>query len=116
LQSRLCREAVRQALDTRDPAALRDALSRLLDESPDIAASLVSKAFVEELLAPLLADEKKALAVLDTMRGLGYEKHARPMLLAFEAALHNLEEMLTELEPEIQVATTRMFKRLTKKE
>lgn len=109
-------EVVPQALDTINLTALQSALSHLLEESVDIATSLVSEAFIEEFLAPLLANKQKSQAVLDTMRKLGYEKNARPMLLAFEAALHGREEMLPELEPEIQTATEHMLRRLTNKE
>ncbi|MCF6230849.1 MAG: tetratricopeptide repeat protein [Gammaproteobacteria bacterium] len=113
LQIRLCREAIQQAVQSMNLPALQNALTRLLDESVDVATSLVSKAFVEELLAPLLSNKPHAEAVLDAMHHAGYKKHARPMLLAFEAALHGREAMLSELEPEIQTATKRMFKRLT---
>ena len=112
LQVRLCSDALRQALVTMDLAALQAALSQLLEVSKDIAASLVSQAFVEELLAPLLANKKGAEVVLQAMRDSGYEKYARPMLLAFEVALYDREAMLDELEPEIKTATRRIFERL----
>ena len=112
LQVRLCGNALRQALTTMDLAALQAALTQLLEASMDVAASLVSRAFVEELLVPLLADKKEAEVVLQAMRDSGYEKYARPMLLAFEVALHDREAMLEELEPEIKTATRRIFERL----
>lgn len=113
LQTRICADAARQALESNNQPALCAALNRLLTESPDIAATLVSTQFVESFLAPLLKNSQHAKAVLDAMRELGYEKHARPMLLAFEAALSNRPNMLAELEPEIQVATKIMFERLS---
>ncbi len=112
LQNRICADAARQALETSNQPALREALSRLLAESPDIAATLVSTQFVENFLAPLLKNAQYAKTVLNAMRELGYEKHARPMLLAFEAALTNRPDMLAELEPEIQGATKHMYERL----
>lgn len=112
LQVKLCSNALRQALITMDLAALQAALTQLLGASVDVAASLVSRAFVEELLAPLLADKKEAEVVLQAMRDSGYEKYARPMLLAFEVALYGREAMLEELEPEIKTATRRIFERL----
>ncbi len=112
LQIRLCGDALRQALVTMDLAALQAALSQLLEVSKDIAASLVSRAFVEELLAPLLANKQGSEVVLQAMRDSGYEKYARPMLLAFEVALYDREAMLDELEPEIKTATRRIFERL----
>jgi Flp pilus assembly protein TadD/energy-coupling factor transporter ATP-binding protein EcfA2 len=112
LQTRICTDAVRQALETNSQPALRESLSRLPAESPDIAVTLVSTQFVESFLAPLLKNAQHAKTTLDAMRDLGYEKHARPMLLAFEAALTNCPDMLAELEPEIQGATKHMYERL----
>lgn len=110
-----CAKSALEALETGNPPELQAALGRLLAESPDIAASLVGTGFVEGFLAPLLANTQHAQTVLDTMRELGYDKHARPMLLAFEAALLNRADMLNELEPEIQGAAKHMFDRLTGK-
>lgn len=115
LQARICTDAAKQALEASSKPALCEALARLPAESPDIAATLVSTQFVESFLAPLLKNSLHAKAVLDAMREVGYEKHARPMLLAFEAALSNRPDMLAELEPEIQVATKIMFERLSGK-
>ncbi|MDP2694380.1 MAG: tetratricopeptide repeat protein [Gallionella sp.] len=108
----VCTNTVQQALEANNQPALREALSRLLSESADIAASLVSVQFIESFLAQLLKNAQHAKTVLDAMRDLGYEKHARPMLLAFEAALTNRPDMLAELEPEIQGAAKHMFERL----
>ena len=104
--------AARLALDAGTPSALRDALAGLLADPVETAAALVSEQFVELFLAPMLANSTKAATVLSTMRSLGYEQHGRPLLLAFEAALEDRADMLAELEPEVQVATKRMFKRL----
>jgi len=112
LQTRICADAARQALGSGNQPALREALSRLLSESPDIAATLVSTQFVESFLSLLLKNAQHAKATLDVMRELGYEKPARPMLLAFEVALTNRPDMLAELEPEIQGAAKHMFERL----
>jgi Flp pilus assembly protein TadD/DNA-binding MarR family transcriptional regulator len=114
LQTRVHLATVQQVLDAGSQAAVLDALAVLLAESEDVAAALVSTAFVEEFLAPLLTDRKKASAVFDAMRSLGYEKHARPLLLAFEAAKEKQQNMLAELEPEIRDAAKRMFDRLSK--
>lgn len=115
LQTRICTEAAWKSLESGNQTALREVLSRLLSESTDIAATLVSTQFVESFLAPLLKNARYAKTVLDAMRNLGYEKHARPMLLAFEAALANRSDMLTELEPEIQGAAKHMYERLVGK-
>lgn len=112
LQIRICAEAVQKALQSGNQADLRRALSRLLTESADIAVSLVSAQFIEQFLAPLLKNVQQAGTVLAAMRESGYEKYARPMLLAFEAAITHRPEMLSELEPEIQVAAKHMYDRL----
>jgi len=112
LQARICTNTVQRALETNNQPALLEALSRLLSESSDIATTLVSTQFVESFLSPLLKNVQHAKTVLDAMRDLGYEKHARPMLLAFETALSNRPDMLAELEPEIQGATKLMYERL----
>ena len=115
LQTRICINAARQALEVGNALALHDALGRLLTDAADIAATLVSRQFIERFLAPLLNNTQDAKTVLDVMRDLGYEKYARPMLLAFEAAMVNRPDMLAELEPEIQGAAKHMFERLTGK-
>lgn len=113
LQTRLCTTAVRQALNTGNTPALRDALGRLLTESADIATAVVSENFVEGLLTTVLATGQDAAALLALLRDLGYEKHARPLLLAFEAAIENRPDKLADIEPEIQGAAQHMFERLT---
>jgi len=74
---------------------------------------LLSIEFIEDFLVTKLKAPDSAALVLKEMRNLGYEKHARPLILAFEAALEGREDMLTELEPELQGATMHMYKRLT---
>ncbi|MFZ3004230.1 MAG: AAA family ATPase [Undibacterium umbellatum] len=77
--------------------------------------ALLSTEFVENFLVTALKTPNSAALVLDKMRNLDYEKHARPLILAFEAALEGQEDMLTELEPELQGATMHMYARLTGK-
>ncbi len=115
LQIRICAEASQKALQSGNQTEVRSALSRLLAESADIAASLVSSQFIEGYLALLLKKPKDAGVVLVAMRESGYEKYARPMLLAFEAAITHRPEMLSELEPEIQLAAKHMYDRLAGK-
>lgn len=94
---------------------LRDTLTRLLTETEDIPAALVSEHFIEGFLAPALANTSNATTLLALLREMGFDKHARPLLLAFEAALEQRPERLTDLEPEIQGATRHMYERLTAK-
>ncbi len=110
---RVCVKSVESALDSADEETLRKALDRLLAESDDIATSLVSREFVEDFLAKVLPDLKKAEMLVAMMRKLGYEKHARPMLLAFEAAMTERLDMLDELEPEVQGAAKVIYRRLS---
>lgn len=68
-----------------------------------------AKAFVENFLAKVPRQGKQAVAVLEALRELGFAKLARPLLLAFEAAMDYRSYMLAELEPEVQRATRLMF-------
>ena len=113
LQTSRYTTAARQALEAGNMPGLRDILGRLLIESMDVAAALVSQPFVEGFLAHELAMGKNASVLLDTLQHLGYEKHARPLLLAFEAAIENRPDRLADIEPEIQRATQHMFERLS---
>jgi tetratricopeptide (TPR) repeat protein len=110
LQARLFTTAAQQALAADDALALRSALAALLAESVDIATSLASTQFVEDFLAPALAQH--AALVLPLLRELDIGKHARPLLLAAEAVAANRMPMLDDLEPEVQGATRRMVRRL----
>ncbi|MEL7630047.1 tetratricopeptide repeat protein [Pectobacterium aroidearum] len=113
LQIRPFIQSAQQVLIAYDGAGLEQALSLLLSECSDSASALVSTSFVEGFLASVLQDEGKSSLVLDTMQTLGYEKYARPLLLAFEAIMTHRHEMLAVLEPEIQTAAQQMFTRLT---
>ncbi|WPD74061.1 tetratricopeptide repeat protein [Dickeya fangzhongdai] len=105
-------EPTLRALEVDNWQAVSETLRRLLSETSDIAAALVSLGFVEDFLAVILSDHQKAAQLLSTLRELGFEKHARPLLLAFEAINENRQEMLDALEPEVQGAAKRMWKRL----
>ena len=113
LQTSRYTTVAKEALQTGNMPMLRDILGRLLIESRDIAAAVVSPSFVEDFLAYELAAGKNALVILDTLRQLGYEKYARPLLLALEAAIENCPDRLADIEPEIRRATQHMFERLS---
>jgi len=113
LYTRLCATAALQALAAGSMSALRAALSRLLAEADDLAAALVSEHFIEGFLAPVLAGGLSAATLLELLRELGYEKHARPLLLAFEAAMEKRPDKLADIEPEIQGAAQHMYERLS---
>jgi len=102
-------EASQQAIQVGNLSAVRESLNELLLRAEDISATLAGGAFIEEVLAPTLDDEHKASAVLGLLWGLGYDKHARPLLLAFEAAVENRPEALEDLEPEVRGAARRMY-------
>lgn len=106
-------EAIKEALQISDLSKLRQSLNELLGKADDLAATLNDEAFVERVLTPVLPDEHKAAQVLGLLWGLGYDKHARPLLLAFEAAVKKRPEALEDLEPEIRGAAQRMYARLT---
>lgn len=102
---------VMEALNSENEVAQKEAFGSLV-ERIDV---MVSTGFIENFLASMLKTPKCAAAALNEMRNLGYEKHARPLILAFEAALEGKADMLTELEPELQGATMHMYERLTDK-
>ncbi len=106
--------AATQALAAHSFADTRTALEALLANTTDIPTALVSTAFVEDFLAPLLANRTQAASVLGLLHGLGYDRHARPLLLAFEAAVEDKPDLLDVLEPETRNAAKRMYERLTK--
>ena len=112
LTTRRYTSAARRALDAGDLPALREAFGSLLAGADGIATILVSEDFVEGFLARVLADRHGA-DLLTVLRELGFEKHARPLLLAVEAAIGNRADKLAELEPEIRAAAQQMFERLT---
>ncbi len=113
LKDRALVESARRAGHANDPTALREALRRLCAESSDLAGTLVDEPFVEGVLAPALTQGTAARALLELLRELGFEPSARPLLLAFEAAIANRPQSLDDLEPEVQGAARRMFQRLT---
>ena len=113
MQTRVLSNSAKRTMDARDWPALHNALSKLLAESVDIASALASTHFVEDFLASALVQDDHANAVLELLRELGFATHARPLLLAFEAAVSKRPDMLTELEPEVQRAAQLMFERLS---
>lgn len=110
--TRLGIAGAREVLDAGDTPILREALTRLLAETDDIAAALASEAFVEGFLAPALA-VGQGRTLLAVLRDLGYDRHARPLLLACEAVLEKRQDRLADLEPEVRGAAQHMFARLT---
>lgn len=102
-----------RALETGSVDNVRDILSRLSVQSTDIAETLASPAFVEGLLGHALIDEARATLLMSALNEAGYEQYARPLLLAFEAALTKREDTLDLLEPEVQTAARKIFGRLT---
>jgi tetratricopeptide (TPR) repeat protein len=114
VQARLASTAAQQAMANGNAAALTETLTHLATRAAvDLAAALVSPAFIEEFLAPSLKDAHQAETLLTALRAAGYDRHARPLLLAYEAALNNSPDMLSELEPEVQGAARRLHDRLT---
>lgn len=89
-------------------------LESMLAMVDDIPNTAVTQPFVEDFLAPLLANRTQAASVLGLLHGLGYDRHARPLLLAFEAAVEDKPDLLDVLEPETRNAAKRMYERLTK--
>ncbi len=113
LQARITLETARQCLSVQSNMGLLAALEELLTPTQHLALVLNSEFVVEQFLAPVLAQKQQAGLLLDALRAAGLARHARPLLLAYEAALVKHPEMLGELEPEVRGAALRMHQRLT---
>lgn len=110
--------AVRQPRDSANDGQLPDpaltaALARLPPGGEHTARIVLGHDFVEGFLASVLLQPGVASGVLLEMRRLDYDMHARPLMLAFLAALQGRADMLSELEPEVQGTTRRLYARLT---
>ncbi|UGQ47102.1 tetratricopeptide repeat protein [Massilia endophytica] len=104
--------AATEALERKDAAALAAAMEPMFMESEHIAAIAVSEEFIEGLLGPALAVPERAVLLHAELKRRGFDRHARPLRLAFEAALTGQAALLDELEPELQAATKAMLARL----
>ncbi len=113
IQTQICTQKALRALEEGQGVVLRELLLGLQNDSPDLSAAFASTHFVEAFLAPVLKQRQHAELVLGVLREMNAEKFARPLLIAFEAALSKRPEMLVELEPELQRAAQHMFDRLT---
>lgn len=95
-----------------DLVGLREALNELFDFPDFITVLSVNKIFVEGFLSDILENQEVAVEVLNYLKDRGFERHARPLLLAFEAAIRSEPASIDNLEPEIQGATRLMYRRL----
>jgi tetratricopeptide (TPR) repeat protein len=112
-QTHVFNQLAQPALESGNISSLRAALAQLFSESVNITESLASEAFVENFLAPALAQKQQATLLLAHLRELDFARLAPPLALACEAIVANRKPMLDELPPELQKATRRMYKRLT---
>jgi tetratricopeptide (TPR) repeat protein len=112
-QTFIFNELAQPELAAGNTSALRAALAQLFSESVNITESLASEAFVENFLAPALAQKQQATLLLAQLRELDFARLALPLALACEAVVANRKPMLAELAPEVQNATRRMYQRLT---
>ncbi len=112
LREQPLRQACQDAIQTANLANMREALNTMLNEAEDIGATLAGDEFITDILLPALADEHKSAAVLGLLWGLGFDRHARPLLLAFEAMVEHRPEMLDALEPEVRGAAKQLHERI----
>lgn len=112
VQTRRAIGAIRQSLENGSSDGLHQALAHWAGNSLDLASALTSTTFIEDFLGPLLQEPRQAEMLLAALRAQGFDRHARPLLLAFEAALSQRPEMLAELEPEVRGASQRVYERL----
>ena len=112
LEIRLRLGSSRQALADGDLQAAKDSLAGILAQGDDVPAVLASPAFVQGLLGQALANPRHAAAMGEMLKELGLDKTARPLLLAYEAALENQEAALDALEPEVRLAAKLLYGQL----
>ncbi len=104
---------INNAFKAGDFVEARTILADLIHSSDSVSTMAVSPAFVEGFLSALLDKEEIAKDVLEIMRDANLEVSAKPLLLAFEAAINSNPTALGDLEPELQGAAKHMYSRLT---
>lgn len=109
-----CVLRITKAVGQGNVEALKATLTDLVRNIDDPAPALVGDVFVENLLVGSLSDKKSAVMILQAMRDSNYDRYAKPLLLALEAVIANKEALISEIEPEMQDATMRMYQRLMK--
>jgi Flp pilus assembly protein TadD len=102
-------------LDETHPQALKELLHGLASDVSDLSQAFTSEHYIEGFLALTLKQKYQATFVLDVLREMNADRFARPLLIAFEAAIEGKASNLDELEPELQRAAKRMYERLTAK-
>jgi tetratricopeptide (TPR) repeat protein len=90
-------------------------LRNLMNDVSDLSSTFATEHFVEGFLTLALKQKHQATFVLDVLREMNADRFARPLLIAFEAAIEGKAANLDELEPELQRAAKLMYERLTAK-
>lgn len=111
LRARRALTRAQDALAVDDWPQVRETLHQLPAAADELASWLASPALVEGLVGQALARGQGAI-LLGLLRELGFERRARPLLLALEARLAGNEDSFVEAEPEIRRAAKLLFRRL----
>ncbi|WP_448110175.1 tetratricopeptide repeat protein [Pseudomonas lini] len=101
-----------QAVTDDDLLGLERILGELLSSSEYVKDIAVSGAFVEGFLSEIVGIKAIAVEVVKILKSNGFERDAKPLLLALEAAIASDSESIDNLEPELRSATRHMFDRL----
>lgn len=95
-----------------DETAVRAALTEFLTRSDAVLEILAGDVFLDRLLVPALATADQAQTLLRILLDLGFDKIARPLLMAFEAAVLREPKSLDSLEPEVRDVAKRIHSAL----
>lgn len=101
-----------KAISDDDLSAIEVILLSLFENVGSVRDVALNSVFVEEFLFRLLEHKKLAEGVLILLRNSGFDREARPLLLAFEAAISSGLQSIENLEPEVKSATLHMYRRI----
>jgi Flp pilus assembly protein TadD len=104
-------DVVRVVISRADWPATRQALQNLHASSELQPGWASERSFLSEVIAPCLRAGQGSW-LLDTLRELGYESIAAPLLLAIEALLDGDAKALEGIEPELRRASQQVFAEL----
>ena len=100
-----------KAIEANDWAALYQTVSELITDSRFSQRWFVERSFVEDVVARALHDGNGP-RMLASLRELGFERIAAPLLLALDAAIDGGAEKLASVEPEVRTAAHQLLERL----
>jgi tetratricopeptide (TPR) repeat protein len=103
--------AIIKAVEAGDTHAMKQGLLRLPNDGQKVHPWLISEPFVEGLIGKALAQGQGA-ELLATLRDLGFERIAAPLLMALDAAIDGGADKLASVEPEARAAALELYHRM----